>query len=718
MLVALVGNQNCGKTTLFNALTGANQRVGNFPGVTVDSKIGTVRGVKDKIEIVDLPGIYSLSPYSNEEVVTRDFILNKNPDLILNIIDATNIERNLYLTLQLMELGKPMLIAANMMDEVRKAGNSIDQNKLEELLGIEVCSISAAKGEGIGELIEHIQRIGAEHTLPVKQDFCPTNSPVHSAIHATMHLLSDHSERYHLPIRFLASRIIEGDSILEEQAMLNDNEKDMIGHIVKEMEKDAGMDREAAIASMRYDFIDHLCSQCVHRVNQLTESQKRSNAIDKILTNKWLAFPIFILIMGTVFGVTFGLVNNYVSEYLGLGIDYLVEIVREAMVGAKVNLVVTSLVCDGVMNGIGSVLSFIPTIVALFFFLSLLEDSGYMARVAFIMDKPLRKLGLSGRSFVPMLVGFGCSVPAVMAARTLTSDRDKKLTIFLIPFMSCSAKLPVFTLLTAAFFGVWSPLAMIGLYLIGIAVAVLSSAAAKALVKGKPSPFMMELPTYRMPGAKTTLMLMWEKAKDFIKKAFTIIFVATVVIWFLQSFDYHLNFVTDNEQSLLAYIGRFLTPIFYPLGVTDWRVTSAILTGLSAKESIVSTLNVLVGDEASIAMVMSGLQAFSVLIFVLLYMPCVATFAAEKRELGSTALAVGNMALQTLIAYLLATLVYQLGNLFLSPDWLDYLILSIVLLLFVAAIVYLTVKGGCRNAECAGCAFSASCRKKGKKKRK
>ena len=710
MRVALVGNQNCGKTTLFNCLTGSSQRVGNFPGVTVDSKIGTIRGVKEKIEVVDLPGIYSLSPYSNEEIVTRDFILHNDVDLILNIIDATNIERNLYLTLQLMELGKPMLLAVNMMDEVRKAGNSIDQNKLEDELGIELCSISAAKGEGIGELIEHIKKIGASGELPKKQDICPTDSPVHQAIHAMMHLLSDHSSRYHLPIRYLASRIVEGDALLEDEAQLSDNEKDMVGHIVKEMEKDCGLDREAAVISMRYEYIDKVCADCVKRVSELTESQRKSQAIDKVLTNKWAAFPIFILIMGLVFYLTFGLIGKYLSDWLEMGITALVDLTEGAMESVSINPVVVSLVCDGVMGGIGSVLSFLPTVVTLFFFLSLLEDSGYMARIAFIMDKPLRKLGLSGRSFVPMLIGFGCSVPAVMASRTLTSDRDKKLTIFLIPFMSCSAKLPVFTLLTAAFFGVYSPLVMIGLYLLGIAVAVLSSAASKALVKGKPSPFMMELPTYRLPGVKTTLRLMWDKAVDFIKKAFTVIFVATVIVWFLQSFDYRLNFVTDNEQSLLSYIGRFLTPVFYPFGVTDWRLSSAILTGLTAKESIVSTLDLLLSGE-SIQSVMNGLQAFAVLVFVLLYMPCVATFAAMRKELGKTWMAVLYMFLQTLIAYLLATLIYQLGNLFLSPSWLHSLILSIVRVLFACAAIYLLLRGGCWNKECEGCALASSCHK-------
>ena len=654
MKVALVGNQNCGKTTLFNALTGSNQHVGNFPGVTIDSKVGIIKGQKERIEVVDLPGIYSLSPYSNEEIVTRDYILTNKPDIILNIIDATNIERNLYLTLQLAELDIPMVLALNMMDEVRNAGNSIDINLLEEELGIEACSISAAKNEGVAELIDHIIRIANTHSLPKITDICEPTSPVHRAIHGMMTLISDHAARLKYPLRFVASRLIEGDEILENEIGLSENEKDMLNHIVVEMENDTHLDREAAMASMRY---------CVHKVNEKTKEQIRSNKIDRILTNKYLAFPIFIVIMALVFYLTFGLIGYYLSDWLGMGIDALIELTRTGLTNVSVNPVVISLVCDGVMGGVGSVLSFIPTIVVLFFFLSMLEDSGYMARIAFIMDRPLRKLGLSGRSFVPMLIGFGCSVPAVMSSRTLTSDRDKRLTIMLTPFMSCSAKLPVFTLLTAAFFGASGTWVMISLYIIGIVVAIIIAALCHIFIKGKPTPFMMELPTYRLPGAKTTVMLMWEKAKDFIRKAFTIIFVASLVIWFLQSFDIHLFYVENNDDSILAMIAKFITPIFKPMGVTDWRVTAGVITGLSAKESIVSTLDMLLGTTA-ITTIMSSFAAFCLLLFILLYMPCVATFAAMRRELKSTSMAIGFMLGQTLIAYVIATIVFQIGSLF------------------------------------------------------
>ncbi len=663
MKVALVGNQNCGKTTLFNALTGSNQHVGNFPGVTIDAKIGVIKGQKEKIEVVDLPGIYSLSPYSNEEIVTRDYILKNKPDIILNIVDATNIERNLYLTLQLAELDMPMVIALNMMDEVRNAGNSIDINLLEEKLGIEACSISAAKNEGVAELVEHIIRIANDRKLPQIQDICDETSPVHRAIHGMMTLISDHAKKLNYPLRYVASRLIEGDKILEQEIMLSDNEKDMLEHIVLEMETDSKLDREAVMAAMRYDFIDKVCSECVHKVNEKTKEQIRSNKIDQILTNKYLAFPIFILVMGLVFYLTFGLIGYYLSEWLGLGIDSLIDLVRTGLTNANFNEVVISLLCDGVMGGVGSVLSFIPTIVVLFFFLSMLEDSGYMARIAFIMDRPLRKLGLSGRSFVPMLIGFGCSVPAVMSSRTLTSDRDKKITIMLTPYMSCSAKLPVFTLLTAAFFGVNGTWVMISLYIIGIVVAILIAALSHLILKGKPTPFMMELPTYRLPGAKTTVMLMWEKAKDFIKKAFTIIFAASLVIWFLQSFNAHLYYVTNNEESILASIAKFITPIFRPMGVTDWRVTASIITGLTAKESIVSTLEMLLGS-VSITEIMPVFSGFCLLLFILLYMPCIATFAAMRRELKSTSMAVVFMASQTVIAYVIATIVFQIGSLF------------------------------------------------------
>lgn len=662
MLVALVGNQNCGKTTLFNALTGANQHVGNFPGVTIDSKIGLIKNQKETIEVVDLPGIYSLSPYSNEEIVTRDYILKHRPDVILNIVDATNIERNLYLTLQLAELQIPMVVALNMMDEVKNSGNQIDLNILRSNLGIEICAISASKNEGIFELIQHILRIGKAHSLPKNVDFCDKTSPVHRAIHAMMNLIEDHAVSHHYPLRYAATRLIEKDALIEEQLELSENEKDMLGHIITEMEKDAALDREAALASMRYDYIDKICNRCVFRKNPLTKEQILSDKIDKILTNKYFAFPIFICIMGLVFYLTFGLIGNYLSTWLDMGINALIQSIQNYLTHLGMNQVVISLLCDGVLGGVGSVLAFIPTIVTLFFFLSLLEDSGYMARIAFIMDKPLRKLGLSGRSFVPMLIGFGCSVPAVMAARTLTSDRDKKLTIMLTPYMSCSAKLPVFTLLTAAFFGQNAVWVMILLYIIGILTAIVLAAFTKLFVKGKPTPFMMELPTYRLPGWKTTGMLMWEKAKDFIKKAFSIIFVASIVIWFLKSFDPKLYYVTNNENSILAYLSKFLTPIFSPMGVSNWKLTSAILTGLSAKESIVSTLSLLL-DGASITTICNTLQGFCLLIFILLYMPCIATFATMRKELKSTPMALCYMIFQTFIAYLVAVILYQIGSL-------------------------------------------------------
>lgn len=663
MLVALVGNQNCGKTTLFNTLTGSNQHVGNFPGVTIDSKVGRIKDAKEEIEITDLPGIYSLSPYSNEEIVTRDYIIKNKPDIILNIIDATNIERNLYLTLQLAELEIPMVIALNMMDEVRNAGNSIDLNVLENQLGIEVCSISAIKNEGIEELIEHIKRIARDHSLPKKPDICSSYSPVHRAIHAMMNLVEDHARNLKLPLRYVATRLIEGDHILEQQIELSENEIDMLGHIVKEMEHDSKLDREAAVASMRYTYIDNVCKTCVNRINPYTKEQILSNKIDKILTNKYLAFPIFIVIMGLVFYLTFGLIGNYLSDLFEQGISYFIELLRSGMSSININHVVISLTCDGVLGGVGSVLAFIPTIVTLFFFLSILEDSGYMARIAFIMDKPLRKLGLSGRSFVPMLIGFGCSVPAVMASRTLTSERDKKMTIMLTPYMSCSAKLPVFTLLTAAFFKEKSVWIMILLYIIGIFMAVIVALISKLIVRGKPTPFMMELPTYRLPGAKTTFLLMWDKAKDFIKKAFTIIFIASLIIWFLQSFDFKFYYVSNNEESMLAYLAKLITPIFTPIGINDWRVTSAVITGLSAKESIVSTLSLLF-NNVQLSTIMSNLQGFSLLVFILLYMPCVATFATETKELNSRWVALGFMVLQTLVAYITSCMVYQIGSLF------------------------------------------------------
>lgn len=662
MKVALVGNQNCGKTTLFNILTGANQRVGNFPGVTVDSKVGILKQSKD-IEVIDLPGIYSLSPYSNEEIVARDYIIQEHPDIIVNIIDATNIERNLYLTLQLLELGVPMVIALNMMDEVRNSGNAIDVAKLEKSIGVKMVAISAIKDEGITELINNIKKIGKEHQIPCINDFCEAPSPVHRTIHATMNLIEDHCLNKHCPLRYAATRLIEGDKLIEEYLELSNNEKEMLEHIVLEMETDAHLDREAVLAMMRYDFIDRITEHTVIRKNDLTKEQVLSNKIDRILTNKWLAFPIFIIIMALVFYLSFGLIGYYLSSWLEMLLSAITQLINTGLVSYGINEVVRSLVVDGILNGINSVLSFLPTIVVLFFFLSLLEDSGYMARIAFIMDKPLRKIGLSGRSFVPMLIGFGCSVPAVMATRTLTSERDKKLTMLVIPFMSCSAKLPIYTVLTSAFFGVNSVWVMILLYVTGIVTGVLVLALIYAIKKINATPFMMELPSYRLPGWKSTFLLMWEKAKDFIKKAFTVIFVATVIIWFLQSFDLKLNHVANNEDSILAALAALIAPIFKPIGLNDWRLTSALITGLSAKEAVVSTLEVLISGDLAMTMqsTFTSLQGLSLLLFVLLYMPCVATFATMRKELNSTKWALLYVIGQTAFAYFIAFIVYQVG---------------------------------------------------------
>lgn len=662
MKVALVGNQNCGKTTLFNILTGANQRVGNFPGVTVDSKVGVLKQSKD-IEVIDLPGIYSLSPYSNEEIVARDYIIQGRPDIIVNIIDATNIERNLYLTLQLLELGVPMVIALNMMDEVRNSGNAIDVAKLEKSIGVKMVSISAIKDEGITELIDNIKKIGKEHQIPRITDFCEAPSPVHRTIHATMNLIEDHCLNKQCPLRYAATRLIEGDELIEEYLELSKNEKEMLEHIVLEMETDAQLDREAVLTMMRYDFIDRITEHTVIRKNDLTKEQVLSNKIDHILTNKWLAFPIFIMIMALVFYLSFGLIGYYLSSWFEMLLSTIAQLINKGLVSYGINEVVRSLVVDGILNGINSVLSFLPTIVVLFFFLSLLEDSGYMARIAFIMDKPLRKIGLSGRSFVPMLIGFGCSVPAVMATRTLTSERDKKLTMLVIPFMSCSAKLPIYTVLTSAFFGVNSVWVMILLYVTGIVTGVLVLALIYAIKKINATPFMMELPSYRLPGWKSTFLLMWEKAKDFIKKAFTVIFIATVIIWFLQSFDLKLNYVENNEDSILAALAALIAPIFKPIGLNDWRLTSALITGLSAKEAVVSTLEVLISGDLAMTMqsTFTSLQGLSLLLFVLLYMPCVATFATMRKELNSTKWALLYMLGQTAFAYFIAFIVYQVG---------------------------------------------------------
>lgn len=660
MKIALVGNQNCGKTTLFNALTGSSQHVGNFPGVTVDGKVGQIKN-KENISLVDLPGIYSLTPYSSEEIVTRDFIIKEKPDVVLNIIDATNIERNLYLTMQLLELDVPLIIALNMMDEVNASGNSIDVNKLSEGLGVKICPISASKNQGIDELIEETINVGKNKIMPIHIDVCEKNSPVHRAIHAIMHLVEDHCEKYGLPKRYVATQLIQKDEILSKEINLSENEIDLLGHIICEMENDNGYDNEISIIEMRYNYIDKVVKSSVTIKSTQTKEQIRSSKIDRILTNKYLAFPIFILIIGLIFAITFGLVNTYISDLLGNGLDQLINLVRDGMNKAEFNKVLTSLICDGLMTGVFSVLSFLPTVVVLFFFLSLLEDTGYMARVAFIMDKPLRKIGLSGRSFVPLLIGFGCSVPAVMATRTTASEKDKKLTLMLIPFIPCSAKLPIFTAVVGGFFKL-DVLVILGLYFLSVALGVLVGFISKLIIKSKPTPFMMELPSYRLPTAKNTLLLMWEKAKDFIKKAFTVIFVCSLVIWFLNSFDFKFNYVDGEiipvDSSMLSKISSFITPLFRPIGINDWRYCASLITGLTAKESLVSTLTVLYGSvDLALVNVSTG-QILAFLVFVILYMPCIATFAVLRKELKSTPLAILYMAGQTLFAYLMAMLFY------------------------------------------------------------
>lgn len=660
MKIALVGNQNCGKTTLFNALTGSSQHVGNFPGVTVDGKVGKIKN-KEDISLVDLPGIYSLTPYSSEEIVTRDFIIKEKPDVVLNIIDATNIERNLYLTMQLLELDVPLIIALNMMDEVNASGNSIDVNKLSEGFGVKICPISASKNQGIDELIEETINVGKNKIMPTHIDVCEKNSPVHRAIHAIMHLVEDHCEKYGLPKRYVATQLIQKDEILSKEINLSENEIDLLGHIICEMENDNGYDNEISIIGMRYNYIDKIVKNSVTIKSTQTKEQIRSSKIDRILTNKYLAFPIFILIIGLIFAITFGLVNTYISDLLGNGLDQLINLVRDGMNKAEFNKVLISLICDGLMTGVFSVLSFLPTVVVLFFFLSLLEDTGYMARVAFIMDKPLRKIGLSGRSFVPLLIGFGCSVPAVMATRTTASEKDKKLTLMLIPFIPCSAKLPIFTAVVGGFFKL-DVLIILGLYFLSVALGVLVGFISKLIIKSKPTPFMMELPSYRLPTAKNTLLLMWEKAKDFIKKAFTVIFVCSLIIWFLNSFDFKFNYVDGEiipvDSSMLSKISSFITPLFKPIGINDWRYCASLITGLTAKETLVSTLTVLYGSvDLALVNVTTG-QILAFLVFVILYMPCIATFAVLRKELKSTPLAILYMVGQTLFAYLIAMLFY------------------------------------------------------------
>lgn len=635
---ALAGNQNCGKTTLFNRLAGSNQHVGNFPGVTVDRKDGEIKNHPDTL-ITDLPGIYSMSPYSNEEIVTRKFLLDEKPKGIINIIDASNIERNLYLTMQLMELNIPMVVALNMMDEVRKNGGSVLVNEMEQLLGVPVIPISAAKNEGIEELTDHALHIAKYRECPGRQDFCISHgtseqTAVHRCIHAIMHLIEDHAEAAEIPIRFAASKLIEGDSLVEDKLKLSQNEKEMIEHIIVQMEQERGLDRAAAIADMRFHFIKSICQQTVIKPSESKE-HARSIKIDKILTGKYTAIPSFIAIMGLVFWLTFSVIGKGLSNLLDLGISHLTTLVDGLLTKANINDVLHSLIIDGIFNGVGSVLNFLPIIVTLFFFLSLLEDSGYMARVAFVMDKLLRKAGLSGRSIVPMLIGFGCTVPGVMASRTLSSERDRKMTILLTPFMSCSAKLPIYGFFAAAFFPNNSAIVMILLYALGIATAVFMAIIMKlSIFKGEPVPFVMELPNYRMPSAKSVCQLLWEKAKDFLQRAFTVIFIATIVIWFLQTFDTKFNLVENSQNSILATIAGFIAPIFKPLGFGDWRISTALITGFMAKESVVSTLSVLLGSGVKITSILTQLGAASLLVFCLLYTPCVAAIASIKRELG------------------------------------------------------------------------------------
>ena len=650
---ALVGNQNCGKTTLFNQLTGANQHVGNFPGVTVDRKDGPIKG-HPNTRVTDLPGIYSMSPYTSEEIVSRNFVLADNPKAIINIVDATNIERNLYLTMQLLEMHIPMVIALNMMDEVMNNNGAIDINGMEALLGVPVIPISAAKNEGVRELIEHAVHIAKYQERPQKQDFCSKDDhggAIHRAIHAVESIIEDHTERAGLPLRFSATKVIEGDSLILEQLQLDQNEMDMIEHIVVQMEKEGGMDRSAAIADMRFDFIEYVCERTVKKPKESKE-RLRSEKIDRILTGKWTAIPCFVAIMGAVFFLTFNVIGAFLQGLLESGIEALTAAVDQWMTAAHVNHALHGLVIDGIFGGVGSVLSFLPIVVTLFFFLSIMEDSGYVARVAFFMDKLLRKIGLSGRSIVPMLIGFGCTVPAVMATRTLPSKRDRKMTIFLTPFMSCTAKLPIYVFFVSAFFPGKGGFIMTGLYLLGIAVGILVALLFKnTLFKGEAVPFVMELPNYRMPGVKNVAQLLWEKAKDFLSKAFSVILIATIVVWFLQSFDLHLNMVADSSDSLMAMISGWIAPVLAPLGLVDWRIVTSLISGFMAKESVVSTMEILFGS--SIQTAISTVSAATMLVFSLLYTPCVAAIASIKRELGAK-WAVGVVFWQCAVAWIAA----------------------------------------------------------------
>ena len=663
MIFALAGNQNCGKTTLFNALTGSNQHVGNFPGVTVDQKAGVIKGTDH--QVVDLPGIYSIRPYTQEEIVTRDFILKSRPDAIINIVDATNIERNLYLTLQLLTLQVPTVIALNMMDELVGNGGSVDVQKMSEALGVPVVPISAAKNQGITELVDTLIDTASRRVTPKVQDFCP-EGPVHRCIHAVCHIIEDHAQRINIARRFCAMKLIEGEQDFFDALELSQNEKELIEHTVIEMEHETGLDRNAALADMRYNFIEKVCGECVVKAKESRE-HRRSMQIDKVLTHRIFAIPLFIAIMGLVFFLTFNVVGAFLSDVMSYAIDGLTLLADRALTAYGINPVVHSLVIDGIFAGVGSVVSFLPLIVTLFFFLSILEDSGYMARVAFVMDKLLRKIGLSGRSFVPMLVGFGCSVPAIMATRTLSSNRDRKMTILLTPFMSCSAKIPIYTLFAAAFFPGHELLVMLALYFGGILVGILVALVLKnTAFKGNPVPFVMELPNYRFPSAKSVVLLMWEKAKDFLTRAFTVIFMATVIIWFMQTFDTRLNVVENSADSILAALGRLVSPIFAPLGFGDWRMVTALVSGFTAKEAVVSTFGVILGvstEQLGVALhsLFTTASAASFLAFCLLYTPCVAAVSTIKTELKSGWKTVGIVFAQCLVAWLAAFMVYHVG---------------------------------------------------------
>lgn len=659
---ALVGNQNCGKTTLFNQLTGSKQHVGNFPGVTVDRKDGVIKGYGNTL-ITDLPGIYSMSPYSNEEIVTREFVIREKPKGIINIVDATNIERNLYLTMQLLELGLPMVVALNMMDELRENGGSVLVNEMEAALGVPVIPISASKGEGIEELIRHAIHVAKYQEAPLETDFCRKEGGIHRGIHAVMHLIEDHARESEIPVRFAANKVMEGDEKIVEQLHLTEQEKDILEQIARQTEEETGLDRAAAIAQMRFAYIEEICGDAVVKPKESKE-RIRSRKIDRFLTGKYTGIPAFIGIMGIVFWLTFSVIGAFLQEFLELGITALTDIVDKAMQAANVNGVLRSLVVDGIFNGVGGVLSFLPIIVTLFFFLSLLEDSGYMARVAFIMDKLLRKLGLSGRSIVPMLIGFGCTVPGVMASRTLPSERDRKMTILLTPFMSCTAKLPIYAFFTEAFFPEYAAIVMIGLYVFGIIMGILMALIfKKTTFKGEAVPFVMELPNYRMPGAKNVVHLLWDKAKDFLQRAFTVIFIATIIIWFLQSFDLQFNMVLDSQNSMLAMVAGWIAPIFIPLGFGDWKICTALISGFMAKESVVSTLSVLFGSTEALLAALTVPAALSLLVFCLLYTPCVAAIASVKRELGGKwafAMVIG----QCVIAWIASFVIYHITILF------------------------------------------------------